>query len=177
MNRRDELHELLLEQACNAIQRVSAAILVFDRRKKGRRCDRCAKMGFHTMVWVDPGKKGQGDVYVMFPGGVHGELEVKTGTGRLEPEQINWRLACETRRIPYLLLEAKDRTEMAAQVARAAAWASRLLNEAKNDRATNAATGGGKEEASEEIPQDGGAGPQPNQRRRGKRLVVPGGLG
>lgn len=173
--RRDEAHEQLLAAAANAIQRVSAAILVFDRRKKGRRCDRCARMGIHTMVWIDPGKKGQCDIYVIFPGGRHGEVEIKTGTGRLEPEQLAWRLECEKRRIPYLLLEMKDPSQLAACVERARAWATYVLG-AKHDADDGAASPGEETQDAQAAPEgasaETGDGPPDNQ--RGGAGITPG---
>ena len=50
------------------------------------------------------GVKRQCDTYALVAGGLHLELELKSATGRLTPEQREWRSFCATWRIPYRLL-------------------------------------------------------------------------
>lgn len=56
---------------------------------------------------VQFGITGQCDLYALVRGGRHIEIELKSATGTLEPEQKDWRAWCERWEIPYLLLSGE----------------------------------------------------------------------
>ena len=53
------------------------------------------------------GLAGMPDLYGIFDGGMHLEVELKGAKGRLSPEQIIFQGWCADHRVPYLLLKAK----------------------------------------------------------------------
>lgn len=57
-------------------------------------------------VRLRAGIKGQADIYGLVRGGRHIEIELKSATGRLRPEQERWRDWCREWGIEWVLLEA-----------------------------------------------------------------------
>lgn len=50
------------------------------------------------------GVAGQADLYGVFRGGLHLELELKAAGGRLSPEQRAWQAFCLSWKVPHVLL-------------------------------------------------------------------------
>jgi hypothetical protein len=72
------------------------------------------------------GIKGMADLYGVWHGGAHVELELKAAGGRLSPEQEAWRAFCAEWRIPHLVLTAQRGEAVADTVARWLAEIARL---------------------------------------------------
>ena len=75
------------------------------------------------MVRVDgrvmrAGIKGMADLYGVWHGGMHLELELKAAGGRLSPEQEAWRAWCLGWHVPHLVLTAQRGEAVADTVAR-----------------------------------------------------------
>lgn len=80
------------------------------------------------MVRVDgrvmrAGVRGQADLYGIWRGGRHLEIELKAAGGRLSPEQEAWRAWCLVWDVPYLLLEAERGESVGDTVGR---WIERI---------------------------------------------------
>jgi hypothetical protein len=54
------------------------------------------------------------------------ELEIKTGEGRLMPNQSKWRQACENVGVPYLLVHAQTENDLDTAAEQAAEFVSRI---------------------------------------------------
>lgn len=61
---------------------------------------------------------GQCDLYGICTGGLHVEIELKSATGSLEPDQRSWRDFCSEWCIPYALLKAKKGESIPETIAR-----------------------------------------------------------
>jgi hypothetical protein len=64
------------------------------------------------------GLKGQSDLYDLYRGGLHIELELKAFGGTLKPNQRIWRDFCRKWGVPHLVLQAYGGEEVPATVSR-----------------------------------------------------------
>jgi len=68
-----------------------------------------ARVGERTIKFA---VTGQSDLYGMWRGGQHIEIELKAATGRLSVEQVLWQQWCQTWGVPHVVLKArKDESE------------------------------------------------------------------
>ncbi len=54
------------------------------------------------------GIKGQADLWGVWRGGRHIELELKNATGRLTTHQVAWQAFCRSWGVPHLVLRGRD---------------------------------------------------------------------
>lgn len=73
---------------------------------------------------VQFGIPGQGDLYGLVRGGRHLEIELKSATGSLNPEQRAWREWCIGWGIPHVVLKARKDETVEETVER---WCDELL--------------------------------------------------
>jgi hypothetical protein len=66
-------------------------------------------------IVVDPGNKGCPDCLVFGPEGRYIFGEIKTETGRLSPEQIEFQTWCKENNHPYVVWRTKEEIEDAAK--------------------------------------------------------------
>lgn len=62
--------------------------------------------------------KGQSDLYGIWRGGRVIELELKTSTGALSPEQLSWQAFCRSWGVSHLVLRAREGESTSDTVAR-----------------------------------------------------------
>lgn len=72
---------------------------------------------------VRNGIKGQADAYCLVHGGRHIEIEAKSATGTLTPEQLKWQSFCRKFDIPHIVVVARKGEPPADTVAR---WVAEL---------------------------------------------------
>jgi hypothetical protein len=94
-----------LESDLKAALLLAAPRLLPDLRLFRRQVMRVLVPDTERVVAV--GIKGQADLYGLWRGGRHIELELKTATGRLTPHQVVWQSFCRSWGVPHLVLRER----------------------------------------------------------------------
>jgi hypothetical protein len=75
------------------------------------------------------GIRGQADLWGLWRGGRHIELELKTATGRLTTHQVAWQAFCRSWGVPHLVLRGRDGESTEETVGR---WVEEIHSSSKS---------------------------------------------